>query len=90
MAGKLGNLQGKIDPELLTRLQFIAGSTKEKTGKEKGESPTVRYDQHGADTGVYSGKGGTPDNYHASGAKGAEYGPMSAYTKKKKRDLYEK
>lgn len=93
LAEKLGQMKGKLDPELVTRLQLIASSTKEKTGKKSedvqnksvyggsGDSPS---------SGTYSSAGGAQGSYHtASGAKGVEYAGV-AYNKKKKKDLYEK
>ena len=88
LADKLGTLRGKLDPELITRLQLIAGSTKEKT-KQGAQSSKEVYGKAGSD-GVYSGDGGVTGDYHTSGAKGVEYGPTGAYTKKKKKDLYDK
>lgn len=88
LAKKLGSMQGKVDQELLTRLQLIAGSTKEKT-KQGAQSSKEVYSKTGSD-GVYSGDSSATGDYHASGVKGVEYSPTSSYTKKKKKDLYDK
>ena len=85
LAENIGKLQGKMDPELLTRLGLIAGSTKEKV--PKGENTKAK-DNYGNSTSEYSGKSGSYGS--TVGAKRREYGPLGAYTKKKKKDLYEK
>ena len=89
LAEHIGKMKGKMDPELLTRLQLIAGSTKEKTGKESAENKTqgAAYGKEGNSGGIYSSAGGAQGEYHSSGAKGVEYG---AHAKKKKHDPYEK
>ena len=87
LAEKLGSMKGKMDSELLTRLQLIASSTKEKTGKE-GESAAGKYGHKTSDT--YSAKGGAQGDYHGSGAKGVEYGTETAYSAKKKKSTYER
>lgn len=90
LAEKLGKMKN-LDPELVTRLQLIAGSTKETTGKVESEPVKQIYgSQRSSD--AYSSKGGTQNEYHTSGgAKGVEYGGTPGYAgKKKKRDNYEK
>jgi len=89
LAEKLGSMKGKMDPELLTRLQLIASSTKEKTGKEGEPARMEKYGHKTSDT--YSAKGGAQGDYHGNGAKGVEYGTETAYSaKKKKKDPYDK
>jgi hypothetical protein len=93
LAEKLGIMKGKIEPELLARLQLIAGSTKEKTGAAASDTHAKSgYGAGASGDSAYSGLGkGTPGDYHtAGGAKGVEYGAVGAYTKKKKKDPYDK
>ena len=87
LAEKLGSMKGKMDPELLTRLQLIASSTKEKTGKEGEPARMEKYGHKTSDT--YSAKGGAQGDYHGNGAKGVEYGAAGYTGKKKKKDAYE-
>ncbi len=86
LAEKLGTMRGKIDPELVARIEMIAGSTKE-SAKNKEEIKSGRgYGSLASDP--YSAKGGPQGDYHAGGgAKGVEYG---ATAKKKKNDPYGK
>ena len=81
---KIGGMHGKMDPELLTRLQLIASSTKETFDKPKnfGDNIKVGYDSRE----TYSASGG---NYAASSAK-VDYGTVAYSGRKKKKGLYEK
>ena len=89
LAEQLGKMHGRIDPELATRLQLIASSTKEKTGKVNDIGSSNKPVYGTSEGGVYSGNSGT-GSYQSSSGEKSVYGPVGAYTKKKKKDLYDK
>ena len=84
LAEHLGKMQGKIDPELMTRIRLAAISTDELTKKVK---------KDGTARDAYA-RGNTQENNTVEDYKnrdtksGDPYGPIGAY-KKKKKDIYE-
>lgn len=97
LAKKLGKMKD-LDPELLARLQIIASSTLEKSGKKSEAADKTKpaygrgsgssaYSNKGGAQGDYHSGGGASEEYHGTGAKGTEYGPAQ---KKKKSDPYDK
>lgn len=84
LAEKLGSLKN-VDPELLTRLQLIAGSTKETFTKTQNinENVQIKYGQGGNEVARHGGA------YSVSG-KDDPYGSVDVYTAKKKKSPYDK
>lgn len=82
---QLGKMQGKIESELLIRLQLVANSTKETVTKDKSAGKNINVSYEGGDAAYSGGKGG----YSVSGNADAN-SSVDIYTnRKRKHDAYE-
>src|SRR3989338_8771716 len=72
---QLGNLQAKIDPELMIRLELTAKSTKETIGKTENVSSNVNVTYGAGSDAVYSGPRGN-NAYSVKGVPASPYNPL--------------
>ncbi len=89
LSEQLGKFQGKIDKELEIRLQLTANSTKESFNKAKNVSDNVKIEYGNGPDAVYKGPSGK-NVYSVRGASASPYNPLDVYSKKKKKDPYDK